>query len=131
MRTFTVMLLLVVGVNGLYAFDLASGNSLWKEPAKENDKLSQVIMHEKGMVICPLSSQKPTINLVDYASGKTMWGNKVKGVKAQGSVVSYIPTEKGLLITTAFDNAWNGKAEEYYLNLLDPPHRNIEIRKVS
>jgi outer membrane protein assembly factor BamB len=115
--------------NLYYAFDLASGNPLWKEPAKENDKLNQVIMHEKGMIICPLSSQKPTINLVDYATGKTMWGNKGKGVKAQGSVVSYIPTEKGILITTAFDNAWNSKAEEYYLNLLDPNAGTLKFEK--
>lgn len=106
--------------NVYYAFDLKSGAPVWKEPAKENDQLNQVIVHEKGLIICPRSSQKPTINLIDYTSGKTQWGNKGKGIKAQGSVVSYLPTEKGLLITTAFDNAWNNKAEEYYLNVLDP-----------
>lgn len=106
--------------NLYYAFDLQSGNPLWKEPAKENDRLNQIIVHEKGIIICPRSSQKPTINLINYETGKTMWGNKGKGIKAQGSVVSYIPTQKGLLITTAFDNAWNNKAEEFYLNILDP-----------
>lgn len=115
--------------NLYYAFDLASGNALWKDPAKENDKLNQVIMHEKGIIICPRSSQKPTINLVDYETGKTMWGNKGKGVKAQGSVVSYINTQKGILITTAFDNAWNNKAEEYYLNLLDPNTGTLKFEK--
>lgn len=106
--------------NLYYAFDLQNGTPLWKEPAKENDRLNQIIVHEKGIIICPRSSQKPTINLINYETGKTMWGNKGKGIKAQGSVVSYIPTEKGLLITTAFDNAWNNKAEEFYLNVLDP-----------
>lgn len=106
--------------NLYYAFDLQTGNPLWKEPAKENDRLNRIIVHEKGIIICPRSSQKPTINLVNYETGKTLWGNKGKGIKAQGSVVSYIPTQKGLLITTAFDNAWNNKAEEYYLNILDP-----------
>lgn len=106
--------------NLYYAFDLNTGSPLWKEPAKENDRLNVIITHEKGLIICPRSPQKPTINLIDYTSGKTMWGNKGKGIKAQGSVVSYIPTQKGLLITTAFDNAWNNKAEEFYLNILDP-----------
>ena len=106
--------------NLYYAFDLQNGAPLWKEPAKENDRLNQIILHEKGIIICPRSSQKPTINLISYETGKTMWGNKGKGIKAQGSVVSYIPTEKGLLITTAFDNAWNNKAEEFFLNVLDP-----------
>jgi outer membrane protein assembly factor BamB len=115
--------------NVYYAFNLETGASLWKQPAKENDKLNQVIMHEKGMVICPLSSQKPTINLVNYETGETMWGKKGKGIKAQGSVVSYILTEKGILITTAFDNAWNSKAEEYYLNVLDPVTGTLKFEK--
>jgi outer membrane protein assembly factor BamB len=106
--------------NLYYAYDVNTGASLWKQPAKENDLLNEVIISDKGLIICPRSSQKPTINLVNYETGQTMWGNKGKGIKAQGSLVSYLPTEKGLLITTAFDNAWNSKAEEYYLNILDP-----------
>jgi outer membrane protein assembly factor BamB len=117
--------------NQYYAYDLNTGASLWKEPAKENDKLNQVIMHEKGIIICPRSTQKPTINLIDYATGKTMWGNKGKGVKAQGSVVSYITTEKGILLTTAFDNAFNNKAEEYYLNILDPATGTLKYEKAA
>lgn len=115
--------------NVYYAFDVNTGNAVWKQPAKENDLLNQVIPHEKGLIICPRSSQKPTINLINYESGQTTWGNKGKGVKAQGSVVSYIPTEKGLLITTAFDNAWNNKAEEYYLNILDPNTGTLKYEK--
>ncbi|MFZ6012325.1 MAG: PQQ-binding-like beta-propeller repeat protein [Bacteroidota bacterium] len=115
--------------NLYYAYDLQTGNALWKQPAKESDMLNQVIMHEKGIIICPRSSQKPTINLINYETGQTTWGNKGKGIKAQGSVVSYIQTEKGLLITTAFDNAWNDKAEEYYLNILDPNTGTLKYAK--
>lgn len=115
--------------NLYYAFDANSGSPLWKAPAKENDMLNQVIMHEKGIIICPRSSQKPTINLINYETGQTMWGNKGKGIKAQGSVVNYILTEKGILITTAFDNVWNDKAEEYYLNVLDPSSGTLRYEK--
>lgn len=115
--------------NLYYAFNLQDGTPLWKEPAKENDQLNLIIAHEKGLIICPRSSQKPTINLIDYGTGKTMWGSKGKGIKAQGSVVSYIPTESGLMITTAFDNAWNNKAEEFYLNILDPNAGALRYQK--
>jgi len=107
-------------INQYYAFNSATGAPLWKQPAKEEDHLNQVIPLEKGMIVCPQSSQKPTVNFIDYQSGLTTWGKKGKGNKAQGSVVSYIQTEKGILMTTAFDNVWNNKAEEYYLNVLDP-----------
>jgi hypothetical protein len=115
--------------NLYYAFDVNTGASIWKEPAKENDLLNLVIPHEKGLIICPRSSQKPTINFIDYTTGLTTWGKKGKGIKAEGSVVSYVPTEKGLLITTAFDNAWNSKAEEYYLNILDPATGTLKYEK--
>ncbi len=115
--------------NLYYAFDSNTGSPLWKQPAKENDHLNQVIMHEKGIIICPRSSQKPTINLVNYESGETVWGNKGKGIKAQGSVVNYLPIENGILITTAYDNAWNNKAEEYYLNVLDPAAGKLKYEK--
>ena len=106
--------------NLYYAYDVTTGTPVWKQPARENDLLNLVIAHEKGLIICPRSSQKPTINLVSYETGETMWGKKGKGIKAEGSVVSYISMEKGILITTAFDNAFNNKAEEYFLNILDP-----------
>lgn len=106
--------------NVYYAFDIKSGNPLWKEPAKENDMLGQVIMHEKGIIVCPRSTQKPTINLINYETGQMMWGNKGRGIKAQGSVVSYIQRDRDIVITTGFDNAFNNKGEEYYLNILDP-----------
>ncbi|HEY5825385.1 MAG TPA: hypothetical protein VIT44_13515 [Cyclobacteriaceae bacterium] len=115
--------------NQYYAFNSSTGTPLWKEPAKENDHLNQVIMHEKGLIICPMSSQKPTINFIDYTTGVTSWGKKGKGIKAEGSVVSYITTEKGILLTTAFDNAWNSKAEEYYLNVLDPATATFKFEK--
>jgi hypothetical protein len=115
--------------NLYYAYDVNSGTPVWKKPAKENDLLNQVIPHEKGLIICPRSSQKPTINLVDYETGETVWGKKGKGIKAEGSVVSYINTKQGMLITTAFDNAWNNKAEEYYLNILDPSTGTLKYEK--
>jgi outer membrane protein assembly factor BamB len=115
--------------NVYYAFDVNTGAPIWKQPARENDLLNLVIPHEKGLIICPRSSQKPTINLIDYTTGQTMWGKKGKGIKAEGSVVSYVPTDKGILITTAFDNAWNSKAEEYYLNILDPNTGTLKYEK--
>ncbi len=115
--------------NLYYAFDVKTGASKWKQPAKENDLLNQVIPHENGLIICPRSSQKPTLNLVDYETGTMKWGNKGKGIKTQGSLVNYIPTSKGFLITTAFDNAWNNKAEEYYLNILDPKSGSLAFEK--
>lgn len=115
--------------NLYYAYDVASGTPVWKQPARENDLLNQVIPHEKGLIICPRSSQKPTINLVNYETGETTWGKKGKGIKAEGSVVSYIETKYGILITTAFDNAWNNKAEEYFLNILDPNTGSLKYPK--
>jgi len=115
--------------NLYYAFDIDSGTPMWKAPAKESDMLNEVIMHERGIIVCPRSAQKPTINLIGYDNGETLWGKKGKGIKAQGSVVSYLPTDKGLLITTGFDNAFNSKGEEFYLNILNPESGTLLYEK--
>jgi outer membrane protein assembly factor BamB len=115
--------------NVYYAYDLNTGASLWKKPVRENDLLNQVIVHEKGLIICPRSAQKPKINLINYETGETMWGKKGNGIKAEGSVASYMGTSQGILLTTAFDNAWNSKAEEYYLNILDPNTGTLKYPK--
>jgi outer membrane protein assembly factor BamB len=115
--------------NLYYAFDIKTGASLWKKPAREDDLLNVVIPHENGLIICPRSTQKPTINLVNYETGETVWGKKGKGIKAEGSVVSYMNTQPGLLITTGFDNAFNSKGEEYYLNVLDPATGTLKYPK--
>ena len=115
--------------NVYYAFNSNTGAPLWSKPAKENDHLNLVIMQENGIIICPFSDKKPTINLINYETGATMWGNKGKGIKAQGSVVSYIPTSNGILIATTFDNVWNNKSEEYYLNIIDPVVGKLKFEK--
>lgn len=115
--------------NVYYAFDAGTGKPVWSKPAREKDMLNEVIMDKRGIIVCPRSTQKPTINLIDYASGETLWGKKGKGVKAQGSVVSYIPIETGFMITTGFDNAFTSKGEEYFLNILDPATGTLRYEK--
>lgn len=115
--------------NVYYAFDAGTGKPVWSKPAREKDMLSEVIMDKRGIIVCPRSTQKPTINLIDYASGETLWGKKGKGIKAQGSVVSYIPVETGFMITTGFDNAFTSKGEEYFLNILDPATGTLRYEK--
>lgn len=115
--------------NLYYAFDARTGKPMWSKPAREKDMLSEVIMDKRGIIVCPRSTQKPTINLIDYASGETLWGKKGNGIKAQGSVVSAIPIEEGFMITTGFDNAFTSKGEEYYLNILDPATGTLRYEK--
>ncbi|THU40144.1 hypothetical protein FAM09_09700 [Niastella caeni] len=115
--------------NVYYAFNSNTGAPLWSKPAKENDHLGLVVMQENGIMICPFSDKKPTINLINYETGVTMWGNKGKGIKAQGSVISYINTLNGILIATTYDNVWNSKSEEYYLNVVDPVAGKLKFEK--
>lgn len=115
--------------NLYYAFDVVTGKPMWSKPAREKDMLNEVIMDKRGIIVCPRSTQKPTINLIDYTSGETLWGKKGNGIKAQGSVVSYLPIENGYMITTGFDNAFTSKGEEYFLNILDPATGTLRYEK--
>ncbi len=104
--------------NLTYAFDIKDGKEVWAKPYKAKGQLNTIIFDKRGLIICPFLS-KPMINLVDYTSGEGQWGKKGNGTKIHGALVSYFEFEGDYIITTAFDNAWNNAAEEFYLNILD------------
>jgi outer membrane protein assembly factor BamB len=47
--------------NLYYAYDVNTGAAIWKQPAREHDLLNQVIPHEKGLIICPRSTQNRNV----------------------------------------------------------------------
>jgi outer membrane protein assembly factor BamB len=114
--------------NLTYALSAKDGKELWAEPYKAKGQLNTMIFDQRGLIICPFMP-KPLINLVDYKTGLGSWGKKGKGTKIQGALVSYFELDGDYLITTAFDNAWNNAAEEFYLNILDVETGTLKYEK--
>jgi len=114
--------------NLTYALSTKDGKEIWAEPYKAKGQLNTMIFDQRGLIICPFMP-KPYVNLVDYKTGMGQWGNKGKGTKIQGALVSYVEFDGAYLITTSFDNAWNNAAEEYFLNILNVETGTLRYEK--
>ncbi len=100
------------------AYHVSDGKEIWKEPVTLNGGVNDVIFHERGLVLSPKTSSGK-IKLVDYETGRSLWGKKGKGIKINGGIVDHIVIGNEIILTTGFDSAWTKKGTEYFLNILD------------
>ncbi len=116
-----------------YAFDINSGNAIWSKPVRNsNERLNIVVPTDKGLVIMPgMSGNMPrtTLNLIDYSTGITSWGTKGRGIKADGTVIDYLDSDEGLVISTEAVSANQNKGENYFLNVLDINNGSLRFVK--
>ncbi len=116
-----------------YAFNLNTGQPAWKAPVRNsNERLNYVIPTEKGLLILPgfsTNQQKSNLNLIDYATGSTLWGTKGKGVKADGEVVDVLPTAQGLVISSSATAFNQNKGDNFFLNILNTDDGTLRFAK--
>ncbi len=103
----------------LQGVNIDTGTPLWKSPFRAKGGLSTLNFHQDGIVITPVGA-KPQINLIDLQAGNGKFGKKGKGEKFKGSIVRHFELDNNWLVIMTFDNAWNNKGEEYFVNLLNP-----------
>lgn len=101
-----------------YGFDLKTGKQNWKTKAI-GEQLVETIPLENGLAVFFANDPKGTFNLLDYATGTGLWGNKGKGLKTSGSLVDYIRTEDGIVLASGGIGTMISRGVEYYLNVLD------------
>ncbi len=111
-----------------YGFDLNNGQTIWKtKPFGEN--LNQTLALENGLLVFYRANPKATISLLDYKTGTGLWGNKGRGLKVQGSVIGYIQSDAGLVLSSGGESAFSNRGEEYFLNVLDPKSGTLRFDK--
>ena len=94
------------------AYDIASGEQLWKNPVSVNGQLGHLTWVGDNLLILPFGRNRSKVNLIDMQSGAGLWGKRGKGVPIKGGIYSYTPTDDGMLVITTR----NGKN---FLNYLD------------
>jgi outer membrane protein assembly factor BamB len=101
-----------------HSFDIKSGQLIWKtKPVTE--PLNLILQLKAGLAVFYSNTPKATINLLDYKTGNGLWGSKGKGFKTQGSVIDYIQTKEGIVLSLAGVNALNNLKEEHFINILN------------
>lgn len=86
---------------GVMAYDLATGQPVWSEPAKQKGLPDLVIYDPVGLIISsaidPNNTMfKPTMSMYDYTTGAEIWAEQVK---LKGTVKKYKYSDKGLIIS--------------------------------
>jgi hypothetical protein len=121
--------------NGEYVYTyysahrLSDGKEIWSKPVKLKGWLNDVIFTSKGLIVSPRTMAKGKIKLVDYASGRSLWGKKGKGIEVLGGIVDYDRTKAGIVLTTGYDSAWTDKGPQYFLNILDVDAGSLRFKK--
>ena len=106
--------------SGYQALSLDTGKPVWKKPQRIRGALNPLIVSaDQGLVVSERTEGSGKIRLLDYDSGKSLWGKKGKGIKVKGGIVDYDFSNAGLVVTTGYDSAWNDKGTEYLLYVLD------------
>ncbi len=102
------------------------GSLSWEKPVKVTGPVRNLIFDEKGMILIPSSDdnamKKHKLNLVDYKTGETLWGDK--GTEFKGGFVQSQYCEQGIVfITKSYMN------DAHYFNILNIEDGSLILNK--
>jgi outer membrane protein assembly factor BamB len=101
------------------AHRMTDGKALWSEPVELKDGLGEVIFADHGILISNTARTDGRIKMVEYPTGRSIWGKKGKGIETPGTVYGHHPVAGGLAMAFGADSAWDNAGVEYVLNILD------------
>ena len=94
------------------AYDIVSGEALWKNPVSVNGQLGHSTWVGDNLLILPFGQNRSKATLIDMQTGDGLWGKKGRGVPIKGGIYSYTPTDNGMLVITT-------RNDKNFLNYLD------------
>lgn len=105
---------------------ISDGSLSWDKAVKVTGPVKNIIFDSKGMILLPASDnnamKKHKFNLVDYETGKTIWGED--GTEFKGGYIQSYYCKKGIvLITKAYMN------ESYFFNIIHSEDGSLVLQK--
>jgi hypothetical protein len=88
-----------------------------------------IIVLDGGLVVSDGDRDKGKLQLIDYDTGESLWGNKGRGLEIAGQVVDYSFAGTDLVLTTGYDSIWTNKDTAYLLYVLDPAAGSFKFVK--
>ena len=101
------------------AHRLTDGTPLWPKPIKMKGPLNPPVLLAHGALLSSGGGADGGIKLVEYGTGRSLWGKNGKGIDSDGGIVDYARTDEGLVVTTGKDSVWTSKGLVYSMNLVD------------
>ena len=111
-------------------FRLDDGTAVWKRAVNFSKPMNRsIIALDRGLVVSDGDSDKGKLQLIDYDTGASLWGNKGRGIEVAGQVVEYSFAGTDLVLTTGYDSIWTNKDTAYLLYVLDTTSGSFRFAK--
>src|SRR5262245_9138380 len=111
-------------------FRVENGTAVWKRPVNFSKPMNRsIIALDRGLVVSDGDRDKGKLQLLDYDTGASLWGNKGRGLELAGQVVDYSFAGSDLVLTTGYDSIWTNKDTAYLLYVLDPASGSFRFAK--
>ena len=88
-----------------------------------------IIALDRGLVVSDGDRDKGKLQLLNYDTGESLWGNKGRGIEIAGQVVDYSFAGTDIVLTTGYDSVWTNKDTAYLLYVLDTTTGSFRFEK--
>jgi outer membrane protein assembly factor BamB len=111
-------------------FRIEDGTEVWKRAVRFQKPMNRsIIALDGGLVVSDGDRDKGKLQLLDYDTGESLWGNKGRGLELAGQIVDYSFAGTDLVLTTGYDSIWTNKDTAYLLYVLDPAAGSFKFAK--
>jgi outer membrane protein assembly factor BamB len=111
-------------------FRIDDGTEVWKRPVRFGKPMNRSILAlERGLLVSDGDSDKGKLQLLDYDTGESLWGNKGRGIEIAGQVVDHSFAGADVVLTTGYDSIWTNKDTAYLLYVLDTTSGSFRFAK--
>jgi outer membrane protein assembly factor BamB len=112
------------------AFRIDDGAPVWKRPVRFQKPMNRTFLAlDGGLAVSDGDRDKGKLQLLDYETGESLWGNKGRGIEIAGQIVDYSFAGADVVLTTGYDSIWTNKDTAYLLYVLDPTTGSFEFPK--
>jgi outer membrane protein assembly factor BamB len=112
------------------AFRLDDGAPVWNRPVRFQKPMNRTILAlDGGLAVSDGDRDKGKLQLLDYETGESLWGNKARGIEIAGQIVDYSFAGSDVVLTTGYDSIWTNKDTAYLLYVLDTTTGSFKFPK--
>jgi outer membrane protein assembly factor BamB len=111
-------------------FRIDDGAAIWKRAVNFSKPMNRsIIALDRGLLVSDGDNDKGKLQLLDYDTGQSLWGNKGRGIEVAGQVVEHSFAGTDLVLTTGYDSIWTNKDTAYLLYVLDTTSGSFRFAK--
>jgi outer membrane protein assembly factor BamB len=111
-------------------FRIDDGAAIWKRAVNFSKPMNRsIIALDRGLLVSDGDKDKGKLQLLDYDTGTSLWGNKGRGIEIAGQVVEHSFAGTDLVLTTGYDSIWTNKDTAYLLYVLDTTSGSFRFAK--